>query len=256
MKLLTSFRSELTKIKRSSAWILTFVASAVTPCLMVLFFDSDSREDLQKMSSDPWNYYFGQARAMVSLVFLPMFIVLISTVLPQMEYRNNTWKQVLTSPQPLWHIYAARFLVVQLLIAVFIVSHCLLMGVSGVALNTIHPAFEFYEHGLDWQQYLTGMGYSYISVMAISAIQFWAGMRMRNFFLPIAIGFTLWLVAGVLFFEMNSVHAEKFPFAFPLITSFPKYAAVVPAVLWTSIAYTAIFLAIGFADFRYRKVKG
>jgi len=41
MKLLTSFRSELTKIKESSAWILTFVASAVTPCLMVLFFDSD-----------------------------------------------------------------------------------------------------------------------------------------------------------------------------------------------------------------------
>ncbi|NEU09351.1 ABC transporter permease subunit [Flavihumibacter sp. R14] len=256
MNLLISLRSELLKIKGSSTWILTIIAAAIVPTLMIMIFDSDSREDLKSVSADPWNYYFGQARALLSMVFLPMFIVMISTMLPQIEYRNNTWKQVLTSPQPMWNIWLSRFMVVQLLIIVFLIAHSLLMGVSGVVLNTIHPAFKFYDHGVDWQKYLSGMFNTYISVAAISAIQFWAGIRIKNFILPIAIGFTLWLIAGFLFFEMPPGYADKYPFAFPLLSSFPKYAAVVPEVLWTSLAYTGLFLVIGYVDFRFRKVKG
>ena len=131
MSLTVSLRSEFLKTKRSPIWILTLCMAAFVPIFLLLIFkevqDDKLSSQVAVISKDPWNFYFYQATGMISIVFLPMFIVLLSALLPQIEYRNHTWKQVYVSPQSFFNIYLSKFLIVQiLLIGTVIVTNLLL----------------------------------------------------------------------------------------------------------------------------------
>ena len=85
MNLYVSFRAELLKISRSSTWLLTLLMAAIVPLMMVLVFDPDSAADLKLLGGDPWNQFYAQARVPLSIVFLPLFILLLCTLLPQIN---------------------------------------------------------------------------------------------------------------------------------------------------------------------------
>jgi hypothetical protein len=256
MTLYSSFRAELLKISRSHAWLLTFLFAAIVPVIMTIVFEADTLDDINKLKGDPWNKYFEQARMPLSVVFLPLFILLCSTLLPQIEHRNNTWKQVLTSPQRLWQIYLSKFLVVQLLILVFLLAYLPLMYLSAWLFGTIYPVFQFADHALNWKLVVMNILETYVSVFAIAAIQFWLGMRFRNFIIPLAIGLVLWFVSCILLMEMHSTTARYFPFSLPILINFSKYQFMLGTLLWCSVAYMVGFTAIGYADFTMRKAKG
>ena len=254
MNLYISFRTELLKISRSYTWLLTLVLAATVPLIMITAFDPDSASasNLKLLKGDPWNHFFAQAQVPLSIVFLPLFILLICTLLPQIEYRNNTWKQVLTSPQPLEQIYFSKFLLVQFLILNFLIAYLFLTGLSGLIVSFIYPAFKFFDYDLNLKKVLVSTLQTYVSVLAISAFLFWIGMRFKSFIIPIALGMFFWFVTALLLFEYHWQHTDKFPFAFPLLLPFPKYESAVPFILWCSGGYTVFFLLVGILDFKYR----
>jgi lantibiotic transport system permease protein len=107
MTLLTSFRSEILKTKRTASVYLTMIAAAFGPFLTlldVLMGEGIPMDDraviLNKLLIDRYE--------MTGLVAMPFFIILICTLLQQVEYRNNTWKQLLTSPQTRANIFIAK----------------------------------------------------------------------------------------------------------------------------------------------------
>src|SRR4051812_4007276 len=119
MGLLISLRSEIFKTKRSTLFYLTFLAAVFGPMmsLLDLIFDGVQAEDRNVIL----NKMFTAKFQMTNFVMLPMFIILICTLLPQIEYKNNAWKQVLTSPQTKANVFAAKFINIQLLIVTFLV---------------------------------------------------------------------------------------------------------------------------------------
>lgn len=257
MNLITSFRSELTKTPRSSTWLLTLLAAALVALLMGSAYDADSAEDLKMLSGDPWNVFFAQGRQISNLVFLPLFIVVVCTLLPQIEYRNNTWKQVLTSPQPLWQVYLARFLLVQVLLVTYLVAFLVLLGASALVVNALYPKFEFLHYSLDVRAVAVATARTWVSVLALSAFQFWLGLRFKSFFVPVGIGFLMWVAGAYICFEVSKgIYADKFFYAYPVLAAFKSKAHLMPFVMWSSVGYTALFLVLGYLDFKFRKVKG
>lgn len=89
MNLLTSFRSEILKTKGTASWYLTVIAAAIFPLLLLLdvCIDGVSRETLK----DPLNIFFTEGFKGLNLLILPIYVILICTLLPQIEYRNNAW---------------------------------------------------------------------------------------------------------------------------------------------------------------------
>ena len=117
MKLVIALRSEILKTKRTASFYLTIFAAALAPFtsimeLMTDGLDGDNRNTI-------FNELFTTRFQMTVLVSLPLFLILICTLLPQLEYKNNTWKQVLASPQTKWNVFVAKFINIQLLIIVF-----------------------------------------------------------------------------------------------------------------------------------------
>ena len=131
---------------------------------------------------------------MNGVALFPLFIILICTLLPQIEYRNNTWKQIFASPQTKANVFLAKFINVHLLMLVFLVATHLFMFLTIVAINFIKPDLNLFKHPLNESIVLVNAANAYISMLAVCAIQFWIGLRFRNFIVPIGIGFALWLI--------------------------------------------------------------
>jgi hypothetical protein len=253
MSLLISFKSELLKTKRSPALILTLVMAAVGPIFLLIVFDNDQPEQILKVNKDPWNFFFYQGWGFISVIFLPMFIVMLSTLLPQIEYRNQTWKQVLTTPQSFLQLYIAKFLVYQFYIWAFLFLHLLLVGLSTSLQPVIHSKFILAGHSLDWIKTFKMLGQTYIALLAVSVVQFWLGLRFKSFLFAIGIGVSLTIMGFVNMVGFPVIAGEKFFYTYSIFIVLKENVSKIPYVLWSSAAYATAFLILGFFDFRRLK---
>jgi hypothetical protein len=255
MSLAVSLRSELLKTKRSATWILTLIMASFAPILILLIFDYDveNNRQVQQVMADPWNFYFRQATAIISIVFLPMYVVLMSTLLPQIEYRNHTWKQVLSSPQSVGRLYFSKFIVFQCLILAYLLAHTLLMGLACLLSNVINPEFKFFKHEFDLATYGTVLFQTYVSILALSALQFCLGMRFKSFLLPIGIGVLFSILGMINMIGFQVVDVDKYFFNYSAFLTFKENAPRIPYVMWMSAGYTVGILVVGFWEFSKRR---
>jgi hypothetical protein len=200
-----------------------------------------------------WNSFFYEGRQGLNFAFLPLYIILVSTLLLQIEYKERTWKQVLTSPQKLINIFLAKFVLLHLLIILFIISYDVWLAITGAAVEILYP--DLFTGGFDFLKLLITNAQTYLLILGISAVQFWLALRFKNFIAPVAIGFMLWVMAPTMLFEMNWQFADKYPYSYSLMSVLPKYKANVVTYQWYSIANAIAFLTIAFVEFRVRKVK-
>lgn len=253
MNLLVSLRSEILKTKRTAALYFTLIGAAVIPFTFLLNVLMDGIEETRK---DPLNSILKLHSEMNGLVIFPMFVILVCTLLPQIEYKNNTWKQVLTSPQKKMNVFMAKFINIHLLILLFLVATHIFMFLTVVAAHFIDPTLDLLNQPLDGYVVLRKAANAYVTVLALCAIQFWIGLRFKNFIVPIAIGLALWLTGTLMALEYHSSFANTFPYSFQIFPIFPKYKSGLNQVAWTSIAYGGLFLVTGFIDFRRRRMIG
>src|SRR6188472_311314 len=122
MKLPIALRSEMLKTKRTASFYFTIIGAAPIPAIFLLNVLTGGG-DVAALGKDPLNAIFELGAERNGLIFFPLFVILICTLLPQIEYRNNTWKQVFASPQSKGNIFLAKFLNINLLIILFLVAH-------------------------------------------------------------------------------------------------------------------------------------
>lgn len=251
MTLLLSLRAEILKTRRTAAFYFTLVGAAVVPVTYLINVMTDGIESTRK---DPLNAIFKLLAEANGLAIFPWFVILACTLLPQIEYRNNTWKQVLTSPSTKATVYLSKFFNVQLLLLLFLVSTHLFMFVAILASHYIDPSLNLLSHTLNLQTVLMKAANTFITVQALCAIQFWIGVRFKNFIVPVAFGLTLWLAGTMLTLEIHSPKAVYFPYDFHIYGVYPVLAAQLPQVAWTSVGCAIFFLLLGFLDFRRRRM--
>ncbi|HTE27261.1 ABC transporter permease [Flavitalea sp.] len=251
MSLLTSLRSEILKTKRTAAFYFTLVGAAVVPIVYLFNVVFDEINDTRK---DPFNAMFKIDFEMNSLVFFPWFLILICTLMPQIEYKNNTWKQVFASPQTKATVFMAKFLSIHLLLLLFLTANHIFMFIAAFATHFILPELDLLNQPLNVRQLLVNNTNLYLTVLAIGTIQFWIGLRFRNFIVPIAIGLALWIAGTLMVFESHSVYAKYFPYSFQIFSSLPQIKPQLNEVEWTSLGYSVIVLILGFIDFNRRRI--
>ena len=251
MTAILSLRSEILKTKRTASFYFTLAGAALVPVIFLLNILGD---DLDSTKKDPQNMIFKLLADMNGLAFFPWFIILICTLLPQIEYRNNTWKQVFASPQTKLDVLTAKFLNIHLLILLFLASTHLFMFLAMALANVIKPALQLYQNPLDIKIVLINAANSYVLMLALGAIQFWMGIRFRNFVVPIAVGLALWLTGTLLVLEFKSDLGFYFPYSFQSITFSSKHRPHLEQVLWTSAGYAALVLLLAYFDLRRRRM--
>ncbi|HEX8333659.1 MAG TPA: ABC transporter permease [Segetibacter sp.] len=253
MSLLKSIRSEILKTKRTAPLYFTLAAAAFAPFMSMLGLFLEGVEDYK--SKDILNHMLIKKFEVTGIATFPIFIILICTLLPQIEYKNNTWKQVLTSPQTKGNVFVAKFISVQLLIVLFFITNLSLYFLNAGILHLLDPSLNVLNQALNRHDVLMSRVNTYVGLLAICCIQFWLGMKFRNFVIPIAIGIAFWF-AGTIFVMQNFDLAAYFPYSFHAYGKFPAYNPLNNPAGWTSFVYAVLFLIIGFLDLRRRRMNG
>jgi lantibiotic transport system permease protein len=253
MKLLTALSSEILKTKRTASFYFTILGAAPIPAIFLLNILTGGA-DLGAIRKDPLNSMFELGMERTGLVFFPVFVILVCTLLPQIEYRNNTWKQVLISPQPKHNVFIAKFVNVNLLIILFLIANLVFMSVPVVVTHFFDPTLNLLNQPFDGTKLLVQTANAYITMLAMCAFQFWLGLKFRNFIIPIAVGMGLWFTGMMMSFEFQSDMVEFFPYSFQTFPYITKFQPKMTQVAWTSVGYATLFLLLGFLDFRRRRL--
>lgn len=251
-------QAEMLKTKRTASVWLSILGAAFIPSIFFLAYFFNPEGSIKQFEHAPWQMHFMFAWQALSSFLFPMYIILISALIPQIEYKNNTWKQVFAAPQSVGTIYFSKFLTIHFMIFFFYMLFNLFMILSGVVTNLINARFTFFHHAIDWQNLIKLNFKTYISILGISAIQYWLSLRFKNFIAPMGIGLAL-LVGSLIAMGFHWEHVYKLPFAFPILTlDYMKqpHRPFLENHEWNSIAYFLVFTLIGFLDMKLRKEKG
>lgn len=243
MTFIASLRSEFLKTKRTSVIYLILIAAFVVP--FVLVFDHGSPD-----SSTPngWDHFYREGFVVFTCLFMPLFFILSSTLLMQIEVRNNAWKQVLASPQRVSYLLLAKFTVMQLLAIAFLLMFNIYM-VAGCALIDLIFEVDYLAYLNRWPELLS------INLMAcganvgLGALSFWLALRFKNFIAPIAIGFLLWIIGPTAALELKWPHFDKYVFVIPFTIVSKRFEDVRLYYQLLSLGYGILFLSIAYFEF-------
>lgn len=254
MSLTISLRSEVLKTKRTASFYFTLIGAAVIPAMILFSVSTHGMMGDKRAKTDTINFLFNLTGEILSICVFPMFVILVCTLLPQIEYKNTAWKQVLTSPQTKLNVFVAKFLNIQLFMLLFIVASHLYTWLVIIATHLILPDLHVLQQSFNFSHTLEVYGHIYISALAICAIQFWIGLRSRNFLVPIAIGLACWLVGTIMAAEYHSSASPYFPYSFSVIRLLDQFKNYLTQVEWTSFGSAMVILSLAFLDFKTRKM--
>jgi hypothetical protein len=243
MTFIASLRSELLKTKRTSLFYMMLITALIIP--FVFAFDHATSDST--VTKNVWNDFYQEGIMIMIFAFLPLFLILASTLLVQIEVRNNTWKQVLASPQLFFDILLAKFVVLQLLALAFIFFFNLYFILSAGVVD-LTAGTNFISYLQRWPEILSLNARAYGSTIGISALCFWLSIRSKSFVAPIGIGLALWL-GTIAALEFHWSNIDKYVFALPFTVVAKKFQDQQMFHQLLSIAYGLVFFVGAYLEF-------
>jgi lantibiotic transport system permease protein len=247
-------RVELWKCRKTAAYWLTIIAAAFIPLADILIYVIESEHFLQKGRVDPWPSHLRESWQPAAALLLPMYVILVTSLVVQLEYRNNTWKQVYASPRSYADIFFSKFCVVHLLILSCLILFNMFLVLAAYIANIFIPEFAFFKTPVPWKLMLSFTGKLYVSVLAMTAIQYWISLRLRNYIAPLGIGLGL-LIIGLTALQWDKI--VYYPYTYVAVTFFKDgMSKPMGPQGWYSVFGMAGILLLSFWDTINRKERG
>ena len=193
-----SFASEWLKRKRTAAAWLVIIGGFFIPLIILCarLYESDG---LAAANQHPrlWEMQYTRCWQFMGTFLLPMGVMLATSLVTQLEFRNNAWKQVFTTPQSLTTIFLAKLAI----ILVMLIQFFLLFNV-GIYLTGVLPCL-FFRHvpypsePFPFRLFLQGSVYFFLDALPILALQYLVGLRFKNFLIPLGVGVGLYVASFI-----------------------------------------------------------
>ncbi len=193
-----SFQSEFLKTKRSLVIWLIVIGAAFSPTIVTVI-RLVYYEKLQAVYTDAnfWVLHWRNSWESMAIFLLPLGVILATTLIIQLEYKNNTWKQLHTLPLSFPVIFLSKLAVIIFLMLQFFVLFNIgvyfsaiipWLFVSDVSYPTApFPHVTFLNENLMY----------FIDCLPIIALQYLLSLKYKNFLVSIGLGFLIWLSALV-----------------------------------------------------------
>lgn len=186
MNYINSLQSEWIKTKRSAASWLCIIGGFFIPLIYFIGFLKD-KKSINDYKLDIWQTLFNLIWQNMAIFLLPMGVILATSLITQIEYKNNTWKQLHATPQTYTNIFIAKFSVIILMTIKFFIFFnigIILCGITPTILFDIHlpkeniPVMYFIKENIKY----------FITCLPIIAIQYLISLKFKNFLVPIGFG--------------------------------------------------------------------
>lgn len=251
-----SFISEWLKKRHSFASWLVLLGGVFIPFITIITFLVYPKQLLNIHASEHfWKNMFQDSWQWMAFMLLPMGIVLAVSLITQVEFRNNTWKQLHTAPIPFASIYFSKlFVLLIMMLQLFVLFNI------GIYLSAVMPSFfnkriPFPHYTLDFPFFLQENAKYFILCLPLLSLQYILSLQFRNFLIPIGSGIAL-VVGGLM--ALSWEYSYTLPSAYTAIHFLQSKAAVQPEhnlLLW-SVGYFIGFTLLGYWMYISKKEKG
>lgn len=250
--------SERAKNRRTLTIWLILVGGFFTPSIIFLWqLRRYQKLPTVYLSDDYWLVAWRLHWESMTVILFPVGIILACALLAQLEVKNNTWKQLLSTPLSLSSIFFAKLGIVHvMLLQVFLLFN------FAMFLFAILPTIIFSDVPFPTASYSTksllefNLRY-YVDCLPMIAIQQLLSLHFKNFLVPVGAGLLIWLigVAGA-----TASFSYVFPYFicgldFLIDIKDKRYPSVPVNLQWISLGYFFLFTTINYCLFVFKSDK-
>lgn len=260
MDFINSFQSEWLKKKRSLASWLIIVGAFFTPSIILMSrIKNAGKLSASYVADDFWQKLWNQTWESMAVFLLPFGIILAVGLITQIEYKNNTWKQLHTTPQGFATIFCAKFLVILLMLVEVFVLFNVGMYLSAVVPSMLFSNLPYPTAPIPYLKFLYGNLNFFLDCLPILAFQYLLSLQFKNFLVPIGTGFVIWFL-GVGMLPWN--YSYLFPYLhgtidFLISTNQFGNRTIPPVnIQLLAVIYFALFTSASYVFYVTKKEKG
>lgn len=253
-----SLQSEWLKTRRSLAAWLVILGGFFIPLIMLtarLLYPDRLPGD--SAAPDFWEAFFGKCWQMMALFLLPMGVILATTLLSQLEFRNNTWKQLHTTPQYLTTIFFSKLAVILLMLLQFLILFNLGIMVAGFLPHAIYGV-AYPQEAFPFEFFLTKSAWFFVDCLPIVALQYLISLQFKNFMIPLGAGIGL-MVASLIALEWEYGYFIPYTYCPYNFFELRKVAGMGPQsvnVHFWALGYFVLFTLLSYVLYITKKEKG
>ncbi len=240
--------TEYLKLKRTLAlWMIL-----VSPLVVVLlqFIVSYKRSGVfLKDGKDIWQMIVTQTVEPWTILLMPLFITLETSLLAGLENADKNWKSLLALPAPRWTIYMSKLAVT---ITMLLAAHVVLVAAtfaSAVLLKQIFPGLHF--GGMPLHPFAVPMVKVSVAALLGVTIQHWVSLRWQSYTAAMAFGMSVMVIS--VFAVQSPAIGPWFPWSLPMHAVLKGAAGHNQITLWSLAGATLAALA-GCWEFTKREI--
>ncbi len=258
MNFINAFKSEWLKTRRSAASWLVVIGGFFIPAinLLIQFSKPADLPQFYKMP-DFWQLVFNQCWQSMALFLLPMGVILATSLITQLEYRNNTWKLIHTLPQRFSITFCAKLAVILTMMLEFFILFNVGIYLNGIIPPLFLSAVDFPVQAFPFLHFVKINAMFYLDCLPVIAFQFLISLRFKNFMVPIGVGLAM-IVATVFCISWKYGYIVPYTYtSFYYLNELGK-AKSIPGINihMLASAYFVVFTAASFILYRTRKEIG
>jgi len=253
-----SLQSEWLKKKGSLASWMVVTGAFFTPIIIIIarlvYYE---RLPALYASDSFWTLLWKNAWESMAIFLLPLGVILATSLIAQLEYKNNTWKQLHATPLSLTTIFLSKLTVIAVMMIQFLILFNFAIWLAGVVPQLIIPGVPW-PGAIPYDYFLREDAFYFIDCLPIIALQYLLSLHYRNFLVSIGCGFIFWIGAlGTL--------SWKYGFLFPYTYCMFNYlkagvetkAAVPPVNIHAmALGYFLVFTIAGYYLYITKNDKG
>lgn len=191
-----AFHGEWLKRKRSFASLAVIGGSLFTPAIVATVRLMHPRNLPGIYSADLfWPNMWRACWESMAIFFLPLGAILATSLITQIEFKSNAWKQVHALPVSAAVIFLSKLCVILLMMVQFLVLFNAGIYVSGMLPYVFVPGVSHPKGAFLALPILKENALYFLECLPIVAAQYLMALRSNNALIPIGIGFMAWVGA-------------------------------------------------------------
>lgn len=254
-----SFQSERIKTKRSLATWIVVIGGFFTPGIVTTIRLVQYETLPTVYASDKfWMALWENSWESMAIFLLPMGIVLTTSLITQIEYKNNTWKQLHTTPLSLTTIFFSKLVVIVVMMFQFFVLFNIGIYLSAVIPYLLISDVPYPKAPFPYLYFLDQNLFYFIDCLPIIALQYLISLQYKNFLVPVGAGFVFWVGSlGALTWKYGYIIPYTYC-AYHYLQSGVENKATIPSFNyhWLALGYFVVITVVSFVLYVTRKEKG